>query len=182
MDTLGPRIAQALRRERERAGLALSELARRAGVSKATISQLESGGGNPSVETLWAIATALDVPFSVFVEERRDGPQLIRASDRSGIRSAESPYEALLLAAGAPHARSDLYLLRAEPGEPRRSLPHSTGTTEHLVLVTGRARVGPADAPFTLEPGDYLRYPGDEPHVFEALDEGTSAVLVSEVR
>lgn len=182
MDALGPRIALALRRERERAGLGVSELARRAGVSKATVSLLESGSGNPSVETLWAIATALDVPFSVFVEDRRDGPQLVRAADRTGIRSAESPYEALLLAAGAPQTRSDLYLLRAEPGEPRRSLPHSHGTVEHVVLITGRALIGPADAPYELSPGDYLRYAGDEAHVFEALEEGTSAVLVSEVR
>lgn len=182
MESLGPRIAAALRRERERSGLSVSELARRAGVSKATVSQLEGGAGNPSVETLWAIATALGVPFSVFVEDRREGPQLIRASDRSGIRSTESAYEALLLAAGAPQARSDLYLLRAEPGEPRRSLPHPAGTTEHLVLVSGHARVGPTDAPYDLRPGDYLRYAGDEPHVFEALEPGTAAVLVSEVR
>lgn len=182
METLGPRIARALRRERDRVGISVSELARRAQVSKATVSQLEGGTGNPSVETLWAIATALGVPFSVFVEDEREGPQLIRASDHPGIRSAESPYEALLLAAGAPQARSDLYLLRAEPGAPRRSLPHSPGTTEHVVLVSGRASVGPADGPFELHPGDYLRYAGDAPHVFEALDAGTAAVLVSEVR
>ncbi len=182
MESLGPRIAQVLRRERDRAGLSVSELARRANVSKATVSQLEGGAGNPSVETLWAIATALGVPFAVFVDDPREGPQLIRAADHPGIRSAESPYEALLLAAGAPQARSDLYLLRAEPGTPRRSLPHAPGTTEHLVLVTGRALAGPVDAPFELAPGDYLRYAGDAPHVFEARDPGTTAVLVSEVR
>lgn len=182
MESLGPRIAQVLRRERDRAALSVSELARRAQVSKATVSQLESGAGNPSVETLWAIATALGVPFSVFVDDPREGPQLVRAADHPGIRSTESPYEALLLAAGAPQARSDLYLLRAEPGAPRRSLPHSPGTTEHVVLVTGRALVGPADGAFELLPGDYLRYAGDAPHIFEALTPGTTAVLVSEVR
>lgn len=182
MEALGERIAQALKRERERAGIGVSELARRSGVSKATVSQLESGGGNPSVETLWAIATALEVPFSVFIEDRTLAPQLIRAAERPGIRAADAPYEALLLASGAPQARSDLYLLRAEPGEPRRSLPHPTGTTEHLVLISGAALAGPSDAPFELRPGDYLRYAGDAPHTFEALSPGTSAVLVSEVR
>ncbi len=182
MDTLGPRIALALRNERTRAGIGAAELARRAGVSKATVSQLESGNGNPSVETLWAIATALDVPFSVFIEDRRDEPQLIRASSHPGIRASESTYEAVLLAAGAPHTRSDLYLLRAEPGTPRRSSPHPAGTTEHLVLIAGRASVGPAASPIELNPGDYLRYRGDEPHVFEALEAGTTAVVLSEMR
>ncbi|MGL1180837.1 helix-turn-helix domain-containing protein, partial [Vibrio parahaemolyticus] len=56
MSDLGDRIATTLRRERERRDLSVSELARRAGVAKATVSQLENGGGNPSVETLWALA------------------------------------------------------------------------------------------------------------------------------
>jgi transcriptional regulator with XRE-family HTH domain len=180
--TLGARIARALRRERERAGLGAAELARRAGVAKATVSQLESGTGNPSVETLWAIATALDVPFSVFVDAPGAQTHVVRAADRPGIRASDAPYEAFLLAAGAPHARSDLYLLRAQPGEPRRSLPHSSGTTEHVVLISGSASVGPAGEPVVLHPGDYMRYRGDAPHVFEARERDTTAVLVSEVR
>ena len=58
------RIAASIRTERERAGLSLSELARNAGIAKSTLSQLESGAGNPSLETLWALSVALEVPFS----------------------------------------------------------------------------------------------------------------------
>lgn len=75
-----------------------------------------------------------------------------------------------------------MYLIHADPGEPRRSDPHHQGTTEHVILVSGRAAIGPADAPRELEPGDYLAYAGDVPHVFEALVPGTSAVLISELR
>ncbi len=57
-------IAASLRRERRRSGLSLTELARRAGIAKSTLSQLESGTGNPSLETLWAICVALDVPLT----------------------------------------------------------------------------------------------------------------------
>lgn len=160
----------------------MSELARRAGLGKATVSQLESGTANPSVETLWAVATAIGVPFAVFVEEPDDAPRLIRARDGGGVRASEAPYEAMLLASGAPQSRSDLYLLRAEPGTPRASLPHTVGTIEHVVMVSGAALVGPSEEPIELGPGDYLRYRGDAPHVFAALQPGTSAVLVSEVR
>ena len=48
------------------------------------------------------------------------------------------------------------------------------------MLAAGRARLGPATAPVELRPGDYLSYPGDVAHVFEALEPGTAAVLVSE--
>ncbi|PKI92108.1 DNA-binding protein [Actinomycetales bacterium SN12] len=179
---LRERLALALRREREGAGISVSELARRAGVSKATVSQLESGSGNPSVETLWAIGDALGVPFATLVDDRAPAARLIRLGDHAGVPSAASPYLATLLSAAAPGTRRDIYLIQAEPGEPRRSLPHRPGTTEHVVLVSGEALVGPHDTPELLHPGDYLSYAGDAPHTFEARSPGTSAVLVSELR
>jgi len=33
-----------------------------------------------------------------------------------------------------------------------------------------------------LGPGDYARFPGDRPHSYEALEPGSSAVLVMEHR
>mgnify|MGYP000276053884 CR=1 FL=1 len=58
-------IAKSLVRERLRTGLSLAEIARRAGIAKSTLSQLESGNGNPSLETLWSLCVALDIPFAV---------------------------------------------------------------------------------------------------------------------
>jgi hypothetical protein len=54
------------------------------------------------------------------------------------------------------------------------------GPVEHLVLGAGRVLAGPSDDPVELGPGDYIRYPGDVPHVFQALEPGTSGVLVQE--
>ena len=49
-------LSAAIRRERERVNLSVTELAKRAGIAKSTLSQLEAGSGNPSLETLWALA------------------------------------------------------------------------------------------------------------------------------
>ena len=54
------------------------------------------------------------------------------------------------------------------------------GTTEHTVLSTGRALVGPVDEPVELGPGDYIAYPGDAPHIFKTLEPDTTAVIVME--
>lgn len=173
-------IAQSLRRERGRTGLSLTELARRAGIAKSTLSQLESGTGNPSVETLWALSVALDVPFSRLVEPPIASVEVIRAGEGPTVFSERSNYLATLLSSCPPNARRDLYLISAEPGQPRVSDPHSPGVVEHVVLSAGKALVGLTDGPVQLEPGDYLRYPGDLPHVFRALTAGTRAVMLSE--
>ena len=173
-------VAASLQRERRRAGLSSAELARRAGIAKSTVSQLESASGNPSIETLWAISTALDIPFSRLVAPPRGGVQLIRAGEGPGVPAASATYVATLLSSCPPNARRDLYLIAAEPGAARDSAPHSLGVVEHVVIGQGRALLGPSDAPIELGPGDYLAYPGDEPHTFRALQPHTFAVMVSE--
>lgn len=173
-------IAASLQRERRRAGLSLAEVARRAGIAKSTLSQLESGTGNPSVETLWALSVTLDVPFGQLVQPRRPTVQVIRAGDGPAFASEHSDYLATLLSAAPPSSRRDLYLIRAQPGTPRESDPHMPGVVEHVVLSAGRALVGLTGDPVELAPGDYTAYPGDLPHLFRALEPDTVAVLVSE--
>ena len=54
-------IAATLNAERLNAGLSIAEVARRANIAKSTLSQLENGVGNPSIETLWSICVVLDL-------------------------------------------------------------------------------------------------------------------------
>ncbi|MGV9306047.1 helix-turn-helix domain-containing protein [Nonomuraea sp. NPDC003727] len=173
-------IAAALRRERGAAGLSLTEVARRAGIAKSTLSQLESGQGNPSLETLWALSTALNVPFSQIIDPPRPRVRVIRSDEGVAVASAQADYRAVLLAASPPAARRDIYRIEAEPGTVRSSDPHMPGVIEHVVLAAGRALVGVVDEPVELRPGDYISYPGDLPHVFEALEPSTSGILISE--
>jgi transcriptional regulator with XRE-family HTH domain len=173
-------IAASIRRERDRAGLSLTELARRAGIAKSTLSQLESGVGNPSVETLWALGVALGVPFSRLVDQPRPAVRVIRSGEGLVTYSERASYAATLLASCPPGARRDIYRIEVQPGEPRLSEPHNPGATEHVVLSTGRALVGPAGQPADIGPGDYIAYPGDAPHIFKALEPDTTAVLIME--
>ncbi|WNV88796.1 helix-turn-helix domain-containing protein [Umezawaea sp. Da 62-37] len=173
-------IAAALRRERGRVGLSLSELAKRAGIAKSTLSQLESASGNPSVETLWALGVALDVPLSRLVDPPAGRVQVIRAGEGPAIYSERSHYTATLLASCPPGARRDVYHLALEPGPARDSEPHMPGTVEHIVVSTGRLLAGPLDDPIEITVGDYLTYPGDLAHTCRALEPGSTAVMVME--
>ncbi|MGW7541349.1 helix-turn-helix domain-containing protein [Streptomyces sp. NPDC054770] len=171
-------IAGSLKRERARAGLSLSELAKRAGIAKSTLSQLEAGSGNPSVETLWSLGVALGVPFSALVEPPAPGVQVIRAGEGPTVASERADFAATLLSACPPGARRDVYHLRMEPGAARESEPHIPGTVEHLVVCGGQVKAGPRGETVELNPGDYLTYRGDVPHSYEALVPGTTFVLV----
>lgn len=173
-------VAKAIARERSRAGLSLSALAERAGLAKSTLSQLEAGKGNPSVETLWAIATALGAPFSFLFETATPELALIRAADAPPLSAEAAAFAAAPLADCPPTARRDLYRIDLAAGAPRLAAPHPPGTVEHAIVCGGAARVGPEDALETLGPGDYYRYPGDAPHRYEAVSEKAVLLLVME--
>ncbi|MBN3142718.1 helix-turn-helix transcriptional regulator [Pectobacterium brasiliense] len=174
------RLAVSIRRERERLNLSVTELAKRAGLAKSTLSQLETGIGNPSLETLWALAMALDVQVSQLIGQPRQHVQVIRANEGAATYSEQANYAATLLAACPAGAQRDIYRLKVQPGEARVSQPHRPGTVEHVILSSGRARIGPVTQPVELNAGDYISYSADVPHLFDALEADTSAVMLIE--
>ena len=173
-------IAAALKRERLRAGLSLSEVARRARIGKSTLSGLETGSGNPSMETMWALAAALDIPLARLLDPPPHEVALQHVGDMPSLPSTTANYVATLLSPSPTNARRDVYFIQAEPGEPRESQPHPQGTIEHVILGRGSARIEVLGKSYDLGVGDYLTHPGDQPHRFTALAPGTNAVFVVE--
>ena len=173
-------VSMSLRRERARAGVSLTELARRAGIAKSTLSQLESGTGNPSLETLWALGNALGVPLSRLIDPPSSDIRLVRAGEGVFMRAERDSYESVMLASSPPGARRDIYRVGAAPGLGHLARPHTPGTVEHLILATGRVLAGPEGEAVELGSGDYLRYPGDVPHLFNALEPDTLGVIIME--
>jgi transcriptional regulator with XRE-family HTH domain len=180
VDTFVRSVAANVRMLRMQADLTLADLASAAGLGKSTLAQLESGKGNPSVETLWAIAAALQVPFARIVDEVRPSLRVVRAADVPPMHSAETPgWAGRLLTASHARGTFDLYSLDLEQGAVRHADPHHAGVVEHLVVVTGRLRAGPQSAPLLLEAGDLLTFGADVPHVYEALETSHCVLLMA---
>lgn len=170
-------VARNVRALREGAGLSLGQLASAAGIGKSTLSLLESGSGNPSVETLWSIARSLGVPFGRLIEAPVPDVRVVRAGEGIQVGSESAPYRARLLAASARRGSTELYVLEIEPGPARQAEPHIAGVVEHVLVLQGTLLAGPAQVPATLEPGDLASFGGDAPHRYEALAAGTRALL-----
>ncbi|SNX66349.1 XRE family transcriptional regulator [Streptomyces sp. TLI_55] len=171
-------MARNVRFLREQRGLSLAELARQAGLAKQTLSNLEQGTGNPTVDTLFAIATALGVPVTRLVAEREQVMTVQRADEV--VWEQHGGYESRSLDHVYGSGVIENYVVRIaqDPdGVVKPSEPHPVGTLEHLYVISGRVRVGPAGEAVELSAGDFVRYPGDRPHVYESLD-GESLVHI----
>ncbi|MEX1177833.1 MAG: helix-turn-helix domain-containing protein [Nitriliruptor sp.] len=178
---LRARVATSVRAHRDRDGRSLAELAAAAGIGKSTLHAIEAGDANPSIETIWALARALDVPFGELLDPPGPAVRVVRAGEGPRIEAAEGAgMVAHLVATTARGARTEWYVLDLAAGPSRVADGHGQGTIEHVLVVSGRLRVGPADDPVELAPGDLATFPGDVSHRYDALDEGTRVLLLLE--
>jgi len=177
MKVVGEAVAANLRRLRQQQRLTLSDLARRSKIGKATLSNLEAGRGNPTLETLWALAGALDVSFSQLVlEPEPESVQILRVRHSPEIHGAS--VDLRLLDRISARGTIELYEETFDSGSRREATPHGPGVIEHLLVTHGRLLVGPIGSSVELERGDFVRFSGDTPHVYAAIGGSARAAIV----
>ena len=93
IDTLNQRIGERIRVERETRGWSLSELAERAGVSRAMIHKIERGESSPTATLLGRLSGALGLSMSTLIAraEMNEG-RLLRFADQPVWRDPQSHY------------------------------------------------------------------------------------------
>jgi transcriptional regulator with XRE-family HTH domain len=169
------KIAANLRSLRTRRGLSVVALAERSGVARATLTNLEAGRGNPTVDTLYALADALGAALSDLIGEPKTSRlEVVRSGEGTKVTGAVS---ARLLDRVLGHRLAEVYEISFTT-RARHANPHPAGVVESLIVTSGRLRTGPADDPVELGPGDFVRFPGDVPHVYQALGGPAQGVLV----
>lgn len=162
------RVADVLKKLRAERRLTLDELARRSGVSRAALSQIEGARTNPTLSVLWKIAVGLGVRFHDLLGSRENpAVRVLRAGDSAPLRSADGRMESRLLSPGGSSADIEVYDLRLQPKAVHRSDPHGGGTSETLVVLTGTLRLVVDGSEHELQTGDSVFFRADVPHVYE---------------
>ncbi|PTR31484.1 XRE family transcriptional regulator [Rhodococcus sp. OK519] len=165
-------IARNVQRFRNERQMSMGDLAKRANLSKQTLSKIEQGVGNPTVETIDAIAEALDVPLRRLVTEWGTRVFVIRAgegtwNDKPGAGSTKILDQIY----GSGYVRTSIMRLGAVPNADPDELARpadSAGTLVHAYVISGKVRVGPANELADLGVGDFVQFPSDVPWVLTA--------------
>jgi transcriptional regulator with XRE-family HTH domain len=162
-DSLSSRLGRNVRHLREARGLTQQQVARLAGLPRATWSHVESGAANPTLSVLDKVATALQVP----IEELTSAPHAPgRLFPRSSLRSRRQGDGAIrqLLPDPIPGVLIDRMELPPEGRIP--GVPHMPGTREYFTCEAGTVDVTVAGTRWTVTPGDVLVFRGDQRHSY----------------
>jgi transcriptional regulator with XRE-family HTH domain len=153
-------IGGRLRELREAGGISLGDLAAEAGIGKGTLSELETGRRNPTLETLFAVTTALGVALGAALP-----PGEARAPGAVAV-SGEAIEAVLVDRFVDIAATTELYRVVVAAGRRQDSAPHAPGVTEHWIVYAGVLELGPVGEPVRLGAGESTTFAGDVAHCY----------------
>lgn len=168
-------LARNIQEIRTKRGLTLTGLAQRSGVAKSTLSLLERGQGNPTIETVWAVANALEVPFGNIIE----GLHTIGDSLEGGCESGEN---VRFIERYGTDPQIEVYEMTIAEGHGHFSSAHPPGVFERIIAVHGQMLVGNVDDTVLLHPGQSYTFEGDSEHTYTALKGKATALVLIEYR
>jgi transcriptional regulator with XRE-family HTH domain len=165
-------FGEKIRTIRERRGLTLREVADHAGVSESLVSQIERNRVSPAIDTLLALADALDLDLEyLFSDYRRDrSVKIIRKEERTSFTRPGVLYERLARMEGDPSLQRgvpggiEAYNITVEPGAKTGSAEYGHPGWELGIVEAGRAELTVGKETYTLEPGDSVSFQADAPH------------------
>jgi len=161
-------VGRNIQRFRDERAISIAELARRAGVSKQTVSSLEGGEGNPTVDTLDRIGDALGVSVRALLTEMGYDTIQDRALDAvwrdiGGVRVRQ-----LDQAFGSGYVTNTVLRIDANRGVSHHKA-QGRGSLRHCFVIEGRVNLGPNGSLTLASEGDFVRFPAEVDHSFEAI-------------
>lgn len=178
---IGPR----LRHERQRQGVSLRKLAARLDISPSALSQIELGHSRPSVRTLYAIVTELDISMDQLLSDDQpsaagaSGPEaeddgrpvqiVTRAKDRRRLDFDTGAHWERLNPPGdrAVDVQEAVYEVGGASCPPGMYMRHEG--REYGVILSGRLKVAVGLDEYVLDPGDAICFDSQTPHRLETV-------------
>jgi transcriptional regulator with XRE-family HTH domain len=165
LDQVGPR----LKRLRTQRGATLTSVAATTGISKSTLSRLETGQRRPSLVLLLPLAQAYRVPLDDLVGAPEVGDPRVRLKPRRLNGRTVIP---LTRDAGGMQAWKIVIPVSKRVPELR-----THEGREWLYVLSGRMRLVLGDQDLVLGPGEVADFSTDVPHWFGSTGEGPAEVL-----
>jgi quercetin dioxygenase-like cupin family protein/DNA-binding XRE family transcriptional regulator len=161
-------IGTQVRRLRQAAGMSLSDLALRTGISKPMLSKIENAHTSCSLTTIATLADTLDVPATSLFRDADIPREAVFTGVGQGARIVARGTRighdyTLLGALRGPHKRMEAHLVTLTERSEEFPLFQHPGT-ELLYMLEGEMIYGHGDSSYTMRPGDALQLDGEGPH------------------
>lgn len=157
--------------------LSLRQLAARAEMTPSMLSQIENNGANPSINTLKAIARALDIPMFKFFQDDVTPDKMIV---RNGMyKKIGNPGQEVFYQLLTPDTNGmiEFCLMEIPPQASSSDEPHDHNGEEVAYVVEGSLAICVGSGEDRMETGDSIRIPALSPHRWTNLGDQAARVI-----
>lgn len=161
-------VGSNIKQLRTQRGYSLDVLAGMSGVGRQTLGQIELGRTVPSLGTLWKIAKAFEVPFSVLLARPATAEtRIFRSESAKRIVDADGRFSSRLLFTPEETGTGfEFYELWIAGYGREDAEAHAPGTRENLVVTSGRLTLEIGKTRHELAKGDAIAFTADVPHSY----------------
>ena len=174
------RFGDKLKDVREKKHLTLKSVAKEAGVSESLVSQIEHNRVSPAIDTLLALADALDINLEYLFEEyNRSRPvTIIRGGERRSMREDDVVYEEILRPSKKDGDHSfECYLITIPQGGHTHRGSYGHPGKEMGFIIEGGGKLVYENSEHELFAGDSVSFSATSPHTIENTGSGILRAL-----
>lgn len=165
-----------IRALREQRGLSLRSLAEKCGLSFNAISLIERGENSPTVSSLHALATALNVRITDFFEEANEQAVVYVRHDQR-LRSEGNGIVMESLGIGLRHQQLEPFLMTIDVNASNADELITHPGQEFVYCIQGEIDYRIGNQSYHLMAGDSLLFEATQPHCFRNKGESPAVVL-----
>lgn len=159
-------IASNLKKLRNERNLSLGQLSEISNISKAMLSDIEKGKGNPTINTIWKIANGLKVPYTKLIDYVEHSTTIIRKTDTSMQSGETKSYRVYCYYPTTPTRNFELFYVELDANSSNKTIGHSEKAQEYIYVIQGELQLQIADEKFILHPGDSLSFNSSINHTY----------------
>lgn len=168
-DRAARHLSANVRSLREQRGLTQQQMAKIAGVPRATWGNLESGEANPTLHVLTKVASALQVRIEELLSPPRTAARHVPAPELFVRRRGAVQIRKLL---PEPLAGLEIERMHFPVDTNMVGVPHTPGTREYLTVERGALELRVGGERYRLSEGDVVMFRGDQRHGYTNVHAG----------
>lgn len=168
MENIARYLADNILALRKARGMSQQQLAKQAEIPRSTLTHIESGSGNPSLQNLARLSTALQVGIEELLSRPR-GEIELRAEAEIPVQKRAAGKAKIYKLLPDKVKGLEVDRMEIEPGTTMPGHPHLGGAKEYLIVMQGEITVAVAGEQHRVTRGSVLAFPGDQAHAYRNL-------------
>lgn len=174
--SLAKNLAYNLQNLRKKQNLSQENLSKMAQIPRSTLTHIESGHSNPTLENLAKLASALQIRIEELIQTPRDQSHLLKSNELKIVLKSNGSVRIFKLIPDFING-VDIDRMEFQPHARLGGVPHTKGTKEFFTCIEGRFQITVSGVTHIVSPGDVLSFPGDLRHSYQNIAKQKSIAL-----